>query len=160
MWTVPEEIKDAVEKLDRGEHERREQVDREAVMEIERVKGEIQGASKRKQDVNVSHEEVTVTKKARIEEEDQEDEGEESDESEEEDWQREAAAQLAAEAEAERVRLKEEAAREKREAEAEARRAQINMPDRVELSLEEGKALFKVGIHHLKKSLRHVDHFH
>ena len=66
-------------------------------------------------------------------------------------WQREAAAQLAAEAEADERRKKEEEEERKREeAEELNRKAKekgsltINMPARVDLSIEEAKALFKV----------------
>jgi hypothetical protein len=71
--------------------------------------------------------------------------------SEEEDWQKEAAAQLAAEAEEDqRIREEEEKrAKEAEEAEAKAQEKQaLNMPDRVDFSLDEAKALFKVLILH------------
>ena len=67
-----------------------------------------------------------------------------------EDWQKEAAAQLAAEAEEEErhkeeeKKQKEEEARKLKEAEKQKGAPQLNMPDRVDLSIDEAKALFKV----------------
>jgi len=147
IWTVPEEIKDAVQKLEEQERHGKPWVDeaeRERAMEVERIKGEVQAMVKRKAEETPSVDEVVLSKKAKVEEADEEDDGEESDESEEEEWQREAAAQLAVEAEIERKRL-EEVERARIEAEEEAKKAQLNMPDRGDLSIEEGKALFKVS---------------
>jgi hypothetical protein len=157
IWTVPEEIQDAVKNLER-EEERSSQPKRDAAIEaeeeartaereeVERVKGEVQAMVKRKIEEVVPIEEVVVTKWARVEQDEEANESES--EEEEEDWQREAAAQLAAEAEEERKRL-EEAERARKGAEEEARRlqaAQINMPERVDLSTEEAKALFKASV--------------
>jgi hypothetical protein len=153
VWTVPEEIQDAVKKLEREELEKLSQPKRDAVTEteeearriereeVERVNGEVQAMVKRKVEEVAPIDEVVVTKRARVEEDEQEDDSE----SEEEDWQREAAAQLAAEAEEERKRLEEA----RKEAEEEAKRlqaAQISMPERVDLSIEEAKALFKASV--------------
>ncbi|KAG5646569.1 hypothetical protein DXG03_002872 [Asterophora parasitica] len=141
IWTVPDEIKAAVENLEKDELKKRDRpikIVSEEALEVQRIKEEV--LVKRKAEDNVPLDEVVISKKARVE--DEEEEEDESDESEEEDWQREAAAQLAAEAEEERVRKEEEAARLK-EAEAQAKRTQLNMPERVDLSIEEAKALFK-----------------
>ena len=68
------------------------------------------------------------------------------------EWQREAAAQLAAEAEEEERRREEERQRQEEEAkrlkEAEKQKGapQLNMPERVDLSIDEAKALFKVCV--------------
>ncbi|GLB33792.1 putative FF domain containing protein [Lyophyllum shimeji] len=154
VWTVPDEIKEAVEELEKVERKRQEkaakvvvdeasQAERERSLEVQRVKEEVQAMVKRKAEDSVPLNEMVVSKKAKVDEE-EEDRTSEDDESEEEEWQREAAAQLAAEAEAEKARQEEEAARLKQaEAEAEAKRAECNMPDRVDLSVEEAKALFK-----------------
>lgn len=158
-WTVPDEIQEEVASLEREEEETRlkeEQAkaeveqrkrEEETAMEVERIKNEVQEAvGKRKADELVK--ETTTSKKARIE--DKVDEEEESEE--EEEWQREAAAQLAAEA-AEHERLQEE---ERQREEEEARKAEedlkakqraLNIPDQVDLSLDEAKALFKVSLH-------------
>lgn len=167
MWTVPDEIKDAVAALERQEREHAatnesgrlaEEAEKAVArqLEVERIKGELKGTVKRKAPEAVPVGEVVVTKKAKVEaEEEVEGEGDadDSDESEEEEWQREAAAQLAAEAEEERRIREEEAkrAREVDEAEANAKAQEakgskgIVMPEHVEISIEEGKALFKVG---------------
>lgn len=162
VWTVPEEIKDALETLEREEAEEKlkaekEKEEKEREREVERVVKEAQkAAGKRKAQEIEPVEEVVISKRARTEDGDEEDGDEaESDEEseEEEEWQREAAAQLAAEAEVERKRKEEEQKREQEEeqarlkAEAEAQKNRpLNMPNRVDLSLEEAKALFKVRI--------------
>lgn len=161
---MPEEIKDAVEAFERAEeHEDTQKQQQEGKeveklgfeeeQELKRIKTEMQGLVKRKAEEPQPLDEVVISKKARVEAEDEGEgeEGEDSDdESEEEEWQREAAAQLAAEAEEEKKRLEEEARfiQEAEDLEAkkmqENERSQLNMPDRVDLSIEEAKALFKV----------------
>ncbi|KAJ3830537.1 Hsp90 protein-domain-containing protein [Lentinula raphanica] len=152
LWTVPDEIKDAVAHLESSEKKLEAgsfSKEAEEMLELERVKAEIKNTSKRKvidepEDTRLN--EVVITKKAKVEEipeGEENEEEEEEDSEEEEEWQKEAAAQLAAEAEEEKRRAEEEA---KQEAEAElqrAKEAQITIPDRVDLSIEEAKALFK-----------------
>jgi hypothetical protein len=163
VWTIPDEIKDAIELLNKQEEDDRIQAGKKAQeetgrdaeaeqeREIERVRLELQELVKRKaEDISLS-DEIVISKKPRVEDQeggkvDEADDTDDSEESEEEDWQREAAAQLAKEAEEEERRQREEDEKEKVE---EARRAkesapQIIIPDRVDLSIEEGKALFKV----------------
>ena len=158
VWTVPEEIKNAVETLEREEALKKAEDARRAeerAREVERIQNEVtEMVGKRKAEEPVPVDEYVVTKKAKVDEEDvdedeeSEDEGEES---EDEEWQREAAAQLAAEAEEEERRREEEKkqqeedARKLKEAEKQKGSAQLNMPERVDLSLDEAKALFKVG---------------
>ena len=120
-------------------------------MEVERIKSEVdEMVGKRKAEEPVPVDEVVITKKQKMDEDEDEDEDEEDSDEEEEDWQREAAAQLAAEAEEERKRQEEEKKRQDEEAQRlkEAEKAkgapQLNMPDRVDLSIDEAKALFKV----------------
>ncbi|EKM59176.1 uncharacterized protein PHACADRAFT_136514 [Phanerochaete carnosa HHB-10118-sp] len=165
LWTVPDEIKEAVEELERREAEERRRgrdeeeakrkAEEEERKEAERVKAEVK-AGKRKAEV-VPVEEVVISKKAKMEEdeagakdEDDDDEDEDEDESDMEDWQREAAEQLAKEAEEEQKRLEEVKKREEEEekermkAEAETQKNKpLNMPDKVDLSIDEAKALFK-----------------
>jgi hypothetical protein len=166
VWTIPDEIKDAVELLNKQEEddkiragkqaqeETRSDVEAEQEREIERVRTELQEVVvKRKAEDIPQSDEFVISKKPRVEdrvggEVDEADDTGDSEESEEEDWQREAAAQLAKEAEEEERRQREEDEKAKAE---EARRAkesapQITMPDRVDLSIEEGKALFKVRL--------------
>jgi hypothetical protein len=159
VWTIPDEIKDAVQLLNKQEEddeihagkqaqeETRRDVDAEQEREIERVRMELQEVVKRKAE-DISHsDEIVISKKPRVEDQvDEADDTDDSEGSEEEDWQREAAAQLAKEAEEEEQRQREEDEKAKAE---EARKAkesapQITIPDRVDLSIEEGKALFKV----------------
>jgi transcription elongation regulator 1 len=175
VWTVPEEIKDAVAQLEReereAEEEKKRKEDEETVraeerkrLEVERIKAEVKDAvGKRKAEETVPVDELVISKKPRVDgaaedddaegEEDEEDE-DEDDESDMEDWQREAAAQLAAEAEEEQ-RKQEEARKRQEEEEKERAKAEeetqknkpLNMPTRVDLSIDEAKALFKVCTH-------------
>ena len=149
MWIVPDEIKDAVELLNKEEAQAKTREDdvAEQEREIERVRMEVQEVVKRKvEDISPS-DEVVISKKPRVEDE-VEDEPEavestdDDEESEVEDWQREAAAQLAKEAEEEKKRQEEEEEREAQKAKESV--PHLPMPDRVDLSIEEGKALFKV----------------
>ncbi|KAF8559124.1 HSP90-domain-containing protein [Imleria badia] len=172
VWVVPEEIKEALEELERAEaheverarHEQQEKeegamkIEREMEEEVDRIKAEVRGLVKRrKRDELEPLDEVVITKKVRVEEDggeegelgenENEEEDEESESEAEEDWEKEAAAQLAAEEEEEQKEREEEAKRVKEAEEAEATGAQekqpLNMPDRVDLSLDEAKALFK-----------------
>ncbi|KAJ8455308.1 hypothetical protein ONZ51_g12521 [Trametes cubensis] len=164
VWTVPDEIKEAVEQLEREEalkkaeeaEEAAKRAEEERAKGVERIQREVhEKVSKRKAEEVMPVDEIVVSKKAKVagEAEEDEDMGEEDDddddESEEEEWQREAAAQLAKEAEEEKRRQEEEKKRQEEEArklkEAEKQKGmpQINMPERVDLSIDEAKALFK-----------------
>ncbi|KAI0824787.1 hypothetical protein BC628DRAFT_1377732 [Trametes gibbosa] len=164
VWTVPEELKEAVEQLEREEALQKAKAAEDAVRraeeerarEVERIQSEVRGmVKKRKVEEAVPVDEIVVSKKAKVDGEAVEDEdmsGEDEDEdeeSEEEEWQKEAAVQLAKEAEEEKVRQEEERKRHEEEArqlkEAEKQKGvpQINMPSRVDLSIDEAKALFK-----------------
>lgn len=159
VWTIPDEIKDAVELLNKQEEddkihagaqaqgETRMDVDAEQEREIERVRMELQEVVKRKAEDISRSDEIVISKKPRVEDQvDEADDTDDGEESEEEDWQREAAAQLAKEAEEEEKRQREEDEKAKAEEVQRAKESapQITMPDRVDLSIEEGKALFKV----------------
>lgn len=115
--------------------------------------------------------EIIVSKKARVEEEedddDDDDDDDDSEESGEEQWQKDAAGQMAAEAQEEARQAEEEA----KVAEEEAKREEelkkkaaakgsstLNMPDRVDLLLDEAKALFKVDttFSHILRISNHV----
>lgn len=171
VWTVPEEIQEAVELLEQEEEQQAvkaeedskiaregaaKRLEDEQLQEVERIRAEVQDMVKRKaEDDPVPT--AAVTKKQKIEKE------EDSDESEEEDWQREAAAQLALEAEIEAERRKKEEEEQKASEEAEVKRLkemQINMPARVDLSIEEAKALFKVTFLQYASTLLYVDVLH
>jgi hypothetical protein len=161
LWTVPDEIKDAVELLDKQEEddklqagkqaqeETQRDVEAEQEREIERVRMEVQEVVKRKvEDISLS-DEIVISKKPRVGDQvrgklEEADGTEDDEESEDEDWQREAAAQLAKEAEEEEKRKREEDEKAEEARQNKESVPQLTMPDRVDLSLEEGKALFKV----------------
>ena len=84
---------------------------------------------------------------------DEQDPAQEEDDEEEEEWQREAAQQLAAEAEEEKERAKERAKEAELEAHKMREAIEAAIPQRVDLSIEEGKALFKVSFHDLLQLL-------
>lgn len=154
VWTVPDEIKDAVELLNKkeeddkvqAEKESQEKAQRDAVAEqereIERIKMEVQEVVKRKAEDVSPLDESIISKKPRMRDEPEEGDGTEDDQ--EEDWQREAAAQLAREAEEEKRKQQEEAEAVEAEQKAKEGAPKISIPDHVDLSIEEGKALFKV----------------
>ncbi|KAH6914924.1 Hsp90 protein-domain-containing protein [Coprinopsis sp. MPI-PUGE-AT-0042] len=148
-WTIPLEIEEAVKAFDgKAKADAEDAVSAQAEQKRARKKEE---SAKRKRDEVQAIDEVSIPKKVKLDEDGEgEDESEgdsdESEEEEEEEWQKEAAEQLAREAEEEAKRKKEEEERLKKEKEEEERKAklrQINMPAKVEMSLEEGKALFK-----------------
>ena len=100
VWTVPDEIKDAVVALEQREAEEKEQEAQEEDQDDRRIevdreverKSEVHDlVGKRKAEEPVPVDELVISKKARVEDVEEE-EDEEDDESEEEDWQREAAA--------------------------------------------------------------------
>lgn len=166
-WTAPGDILELVAAMEQQEKEDKQKAQQDMLdkaaraeetkqMEVDRIKKEMKGIIKRKADEETPLDELVIAKKARVEDEDEdedEDEGS-SEEDEEEEWQREAAAQLAAEAEEEHKRQEEERKRKEeeerqKEKETEMQRVQaaglINMPEKVDLSIEEAKALFKVS---------------
>ncbi|RXW25137.1 hypothetical protein EST38_g706 [Candolleomyces aberdarensis] len=155
-WTVPPEIADAVKALEQQE-KAPEHTSRTEKGDTGKGNATAVKEGKRKLDEVVAIDEV-VSKKAKVEEEGDEEGSDEEEDSEEEDeemeeWQREAVEQLAREAEEERIRKEEEAKEreeEERKAKEEAEKAKnegglpkLNMPQRVDLSLDEAKALFK-----------------
>jgi len=120
----------------------------EEQIEVDRVEQETKRVIKRKADEETPLDEIVVSKKVKKESD------EDSEEEEEEEWQREAAAQLAAEA-AEECRRQEEKEEDQRQKE-ETKTVQnvINMPTKVDLSIDEAKALFKVQAARSVRSLR------
>ncbi|KAH9965878.1 Hsp90 protein-domain-containing protein [Russula dissimulans] len=158
VWTIPDEIKDAVELLNKREEEDKVRAERQAQentrtdaeaeqeREIERIRMEVQGAVKRTAEDLVASDEIVISKRPRVEVdkvEEVEATEEDGEESEEEDWQREAAAQLAEEAEEEKKIQQEEIEKAEPTREAKESAPHFPIPDRVDLSIEEGKALFK-----------------
>jgi hypothetical protein len=133
VWTIPNEIRSAVEGLQI--EERRQQATQDS----------ISVNSKRKADIPLVGDEIAVNKRAKINDDDDGDIDEDT--SEDGDWQRQAAEQLATEAEEERKRVEAEMQKEKEEEVQRVRAAaEIIMPQKVDLSIEEGKALFKVSL--------------
>jgi len=164
VWVVPEEIESDLKAFEQQERERevmltRNEPDGENDLENsqdETTKHEGRKSVKRKVDHSVPLDEVEIMKKAKFGEEE---ESEESDAS-EEDWQREAAAQLAEEAAEERQRVEEEQRRAK-EAEAEAKRTiAVDIPQKVNLSLDEAKALFKVKVLVISRQCHNLRFYH
>ena len=161
VWTVPDEIKEAVELLEKQEEVRIGQgakeeaqgdADVEQQREIERVRMEVQEVVKRKVGDISPLDEIVISKKPRVGDEAEDEAGEaegteDDEESEEEDWQKEAAAQLAKEAEEEKRKQQEEDERAEEARQVKESAPQLPIPDRVDLSIEEGKALFKVCLH-------------
>ena len=144
VWAIPEEIRSVVEGLQA--EERRQQDSANSQLE-DPTQDAISVNSKRKAEISLVGDEVAVNKRAKIDDDDGDDEDNDKESSEGEDWQQQAAEQLAAEAEAERKRVEAEMEKEK---EVEVQRlqaaAEIIMPQKVDLSIEEGKALFKVSL--------------
>ena len=133
VWAIPEEIRSAVEGLQTEERGQQPTQDSISVN------------SKRKAEIPLVGDETVVNKRAKIDDDD--DDGDNDEElSEDGDWQRQAAEQLATEAEEERKRVEAEMEKEKEEEVQRVRAAaEIIMPQKVDLSIEEGKALFKVS---------------
>ena len=138
VWAIPEEIRSAVEGLQTEERQQQPTQDSISVN------------SKRKAEIPFVGDETVVNKRAKIDddEEDDDDDGDNDEETNEDgDWQRQAAEQLATEAEEERKRVEAEIEKEKEEEVQRIRAAaEIIMPQKVDLSIEEGKALFKVSL--------------
>lgn len=171
LWTVPPEISEAVVQLEKDENTKLEEARKVAAAaekrgleqdefdEVQRVKADVRELVKRRAEDGAS--ESHATKKIKLvgggEEEEEEDsddsdDGDGDEEGEEEDWERGAAEQLAEEARIEQKKREEEAQEQKeREVAADKIRQEkaktiFNVPDRVDLSLDEGKALFKVRV--------------
>jgi len=136
VWVIPEELKTALEALQDEERQYGGAL-APPIVKLPQV-----GKRKAIDAQPLELEGVVSNKKARVEEEEESSEEEEEEEEEEEGWQHEAAKQLAAEAEEERIRALE------RDKEAEIEAQQIReqaISQRMDLSIEEGKALFKVS---------------
>ena len=137
VWVIPEEIKSAVEGLQT--EERRQQLTQDS----------LSVDSKRKAEIPLVGDETVVNKRVKFNDDDDDDDDRDNDEdtSEDGDWQRQAAEQLATEAEEERKRVEAEMEKEKEQEVQRVRAAaEIIMPQKVDLSIEEGKALFKVSL--------------
>lgn len=149
VWTVPEEIKDAVEQLEREAEKRTRQEEEEAAAEPQRLEAETRAKAeaarngKRKAE---AAEQSTSRKKKKTKQEEappptppEPSEPADADEDDEE-WQRQMAEEMTAEAaDEEPVPIKEPKMNKH-----EAVKQVFDVPNKIELSIDEGKALFKV----------------
>lgn len=133
VWTVPDEIRDVVEALERRGVEKNES---KQAVNTDTIGQATQSNAKRKAVDSLLLDEITMRKRVKSQATDQESDIESS---EEEDWQHEAAIQLAIEAEEEEKKLEAE-----KHEELLRTQASIKVPEKVDLSVEEAKALFKV----------------
>jgi len=154
VWQLPKEIAEAVAAMKSIEREDEKKAQTELLthaaeaekqIEVNRVEQETERVTKRKADEETPLDEIVISKKVRKESDKDSEDSEDSEEEEEEEWQREAAAQLAVEA-AEECRRQEEKEVDQRQME-ETKTVQnvIKMPIKVDLSIDEAKALFKVS---------------
>ncbi|KIL70077.1 hypothetical protein M378DRAFT_183671 [Amanita muscaria Koide BX008] len=165
VWVVPDEIKKELEQLEEEESLKEnmlrvdsnpQQAQRQSEeVEIERIRNEVQELVKRKAEEGVPIDELIVTKKPRTDDGGSEEASEGGASSEEEaGWQKEVAEKLDAKTE-EKIaeeRRSDEAKHEEEEnvssnsGTAHQRQKlppQLHIPERVDLSIEEAKALFK-----------------
>lgn len=112
----------------------------EKQIEVDRAEQETKRVTKRKADEETPLDEVVSKKVKKESDQDSEDSGEE----EAEEWQREATAQLAAEAAEECRQQEEKEVGQRQKEETKTDQNVINMPTKVDLSIDEAKALFKV----------------
>lgn len=167
---VPDEIAEAVATMESKEKEDEERAQIELLaqtaeaeklkqmeMEVERIEQETKGVIKRKADEETPLDEIVVSKKTKLESDEESEDNEDNEEDEEEEWQRDAAAQLAIEAAEESRRQEEEKKRkeedQRQKEETKSVQRVINMPTKVDLSIDEAKALFKVQVARSFRSL-------
>ena len=180
-WTVPDEIKDQIAELDRQEAEEKEaeaQAQRqkeederiERLKEQERVRVEVEEERKRKREaVDAKKQAAHAAKRQKTEDENGEDDPEDvdqaeedgegaevfgpEDEEDEEAWMKAVAAEFA-QADAKVKAEQEEDQEQVKLTEEEAARQVFAVPEKVHVSLEEGKALFRVGrVCHLSRQI-------
>ncbi|WVN88207.1 uncharacterized protein L203_103408 [Cryptococcus depauperatus CBS 7841] len=155
-WTVPEEIKDAVADLEdkekkekeetgRQQHEKIENERIEKLKELEKIKAEVEEERKkeierkRKKRDQTNSEDGVQEKKTKLEEDDVAGpEGEEDEES----WMKAVAAEFA-EKDAQAQKDQEDQDEKTKQKEAEAAKKVFAVPEKVNVSMEEGRALFK-----------------
>lgn len=156
VWTVPDEIKDGLEQLE--QHERRkEEQSKTKNGQMDKSEQGTPGTAKRKAEEPILVDEVFITKKSRTDNDlsDENDEEDMSEEDEDEQWQLEAAVQLAKEADELRRKREQQievehdpGSKENQvtESNQQAQSEQHIVPAKVDLSIEEAKALFKVSL--------------
>jgi len=175
VWIVPDEIKEASEQLEQDERRKEE------LSKTKKERGIENGApetAKRKAEEPIPVDEVVITKKSRTDTDlsDEEDDEDTGDEDEDEEWQLEAAEQLAKEAEELKRKGDEQRRIEEMEAEQDSTKKDqgtesnqqtqseqhgpVTKLPKVDLSIEEAKALFKVSVSFLCVHIlsnRHTD---
>ena len=155
VWTVPDEIKDGLEQLE--QHERKEEQSKTKNGQMDKSEQGTPGTAKRKAEEPILVDEVFITKKSRTDNDlsDENDEEDMSEEDEDEQWQLEAAVQLAKEADELRRKREQQIEVEQdpgskenqvTESNQQAQSEQHIVPAKVDLSIEEAKALFKVSL--------------
>ena len=159
VWQFPKEIAEAVATMESKEREDEEKAQTELLaqaaekqIEVDSVEQEMERVIKRKADEEMPLDKIVVSKKVKKESDEDSEDSEE--EEEEEEWQREAAAQLAAEAAEECRRQEEKEVDQRQKEETKTVQNVINMPTKVDLSIDEAKALFKVLVVRSVRSLR------
>ncbi|KAK4683836.1 transcription elongation regulator 1, partial [Tremellales sp. Uapishka_1] len=139
-WSVPDEIRDAVETFDRGvkeEEERKEKERREEELrELERIRLEVQEETKKRKIENAVEE-----REKKIAKTEQEALGP-ADEEDEEAWMKAVAAEFK-DVDQEKKDEKKKEKEDRLRAEEEAAKQVFAVPDKVNVSVEEGRALFK-----------------
>lgn len=155
VWTVPDEIKDALGQLELDERRKEESRTKKGHMDKSEQGTGNGETAKRKAEEPIPVDEVVITKKSRtdVDFSDDEDEEDTSEDEEDENWQLVAADQLAKEAdeqrhigEAEDSRSKEDQVTESNQQAQSEQHKQSIVPAKVDLSIEEAKALFKVSL--------------
>ena len=163
-WTVPDEIKDAVAQLEEEERKKKEEKDKEEqekieqeriekLKELERIRAEIDAERKKKEEAEKERkrkqredgeDDAPEEKKAKVGGQEQEEEdvvGPEGEED-EEAWMKAVAAEFAEKDAQTKKDLEEQDEKTKKE-EAEAAKKVFAVPEKVNVSVEEGRALFK-----------------
>jgi transcription elongation regulator 1 len=152
-WTIPEEIKEAVEAMDAAKREEKEREEREKkekeeqerierIKERERIRLQIQEEKEKKRKAREEGGEGDGEEREakKVKEDEYEPEGEEDQEA----WAKAVAAEFADQDAATKAKEEEDKAKAA-EAEQEAVKKVFSAPGKVNMSVAEGRALFKVG---------------
>jgi transcription elongation regulator 1 len=152
-WTIPEEIKDAVAELEKAEQEEKDRVEREKrekeeeerierIKERERIRLQVEEEREKKRKAREENgEDERETKVAKKDKEaDYEPEGEDDEEA----WAKAVAAEFAEQDAATKAKEEEDKAKAERE-EQEAAKKVFAAPGKVNVTVAEGRALFKVS---------------
>lgn len=153
-WTVPDEIKEAVARLEEEERKKKEEKEREEqekieqeriekLKELERIRAEVEAEKKKKEEAEKERKrkqredgegDAPEEKRAKV--------GDQEQQEDEEAWMKAVAAEFA-EKDAQTKKDLEEQDEKTKEEEAEAAKKVFAVPEKVNVSVEEGRALFK-----------------